>query len=499
MAWMPWGGKFSKGSATPWPGERDSSACWRSVPGMGKNNQARRAAKSKARAKARARKAHESQAQDNQWHGPGDGGFGVGGSAAGAFDPVMLAAFCWRMAAQARHRQRPHAEAENLDRLRALPGSTATRGVEIFLSEHLEDLWAGGWQPAELLRQGRIGSSSAAAGRLVALAIAVDHANRRAQSLDHRWVAQVEGLDLPSTDGRSGWLEQWARAESHDRDPLYEIVVDLLANLLHLPALDVLIPPPGTLGVSGPAARSTLAAEPGVDPVLNRIRALLAKAESSTYEAEATSYTAKAQELMTKHAVDLARVQAVGGDPGRPTQIRVPVDAPYADAKSLLLQTVAGAGRCRAVYLGAVAMSSLVGYADDVRAVEMLFTSLLVQAQHALTATSGTAAPGTRTRSQSYRSAFLIAFSDRIGHRLREINQAVFTEAEEEHGSGFLPVLRSRSAAVEDFMTERFGDLVESRVRGGYDSAGWASGRIAADRAQLSFGELPDEFADATG
>lgn len=46
-------------------------------------------------------------------------------------------------------------------------------------------------------------------------------------------------------------------------------------------------------------------------------------------------------------------------------------------------------------------------------------------------------------------------------------------------------------------MSERFGELTSSRVRGGYDAAGWADGRLAADKARLSFGVLPDEAATA--
>jgi uncharacterized protein YidB (DUF937 family) len=60
-----------------------------------------------------------------------------------------------------------------------------------------------------------------------------------------------------------------------------------------------------------------------------------------------------------------------------------------------------------------------------------------------------------------------------------------------------LPVLAARSAAVEDYVSERFGHLVEGSVRGGMDAAGWAGGRLAADRARLSFGELSEDLADS--
>ena len=105
-----------------------------------------------------------------------------------------------------------------------------------------------------------------------------------------------------------------------------------------------------------------------------------------------------------------------------------PVDAPYGDIKSLLLQTVADAGRCRAVYMGSLAMSTLIGFPDDVAAAEMLFTSLLLQAQRALADAAKRAPAGTQVRSQSYRSAFLLAYTTRIGDRLQEINNAIYAE-----------------------------------------------------------------------
>ena len=217
---------------------------------------------------------------------------------------------------------------------------------------------------------------------------------------------------------------------------------------------------------------------------------MLAKAESTTFEAEAMAFTAKAQELMTRHAIDEALVQGYRGGDDQPVAIRIPIDAPYIRAKSLLLHTVASAGRCRAVFQPLVSLSTVVGYPADIAAVELLFTSLLVQVQSAMADAATTAPAGSRPRSKSFRSAFLTAYTRRIGTRLREINDAVYAAVEHEQGPSFLPVLRSRSAAVDEFVSDRFGKLVSSRVRSGFDAAGWASGTVAADNARLSSGAV---------
>jgi len=229
------------------------------------------------------------------------------------------------------------------------------------------------------------------------------------------------------------------------------------------------------------------------NPVLQRVRALLAKAESTSFEAEATAFTAKAQELMARHAIDAALLDGDEAIGEVPVAVRIPVDDPYVDAKSLLLQVVAEHGRCRAVFHASLALSTVMGFATDVNAAEMLFTSLLVQAQTAMGAAAKQAPPGTRTRSRSYRSAFLLAYGQRIGDRLAEINDTVLGEAEAERGMSLVPALRARSAVVDDAVADRFGDLVSLPVRGRYDPAGWAGGRVAADNARLSAADISEQ------
>ncbi len=368
--------------------------------------------------------------------------------------------------------------------------------AEQLILEQVDTQWSRGWQPAELVRQGRLGCHSSSAARLVALAIAVDHASRRSVTLHHRWTAQVEALDLPRVQAGLGLVGQWGREERLDRTEVVAVFADVLGNLLYLPPLDRLVPPPGTGDVAAPSAWfADLYGGAGreSDPLLGRIRNLLAKAESTTFEAEALAFTAKAQELMTRHAIDAALVQS--GAPNRneqPTALRLPLDAPYVEAKAQLLNTVAQAGRCRAVLHPSLALCTVVGFPADLASVELLFTSLLVQAQSAMDDAAQAAHAGTRARTKAFRSAFLIAYTSRIGERLSQINEAVYAEVEAEQGAAFLPVLHSRSLAVDEFIADRFGDLVSRKGRRSFDAAGWASGRAAADNAQLSAGNLAD-------
>ena len=227
-----------------------------------------------------------------------------------------------------------------------------------------------GWQPIELHRQGYRGASTKVAGKLVALAIAVDHASRRRDELHPGWWAQVDNLKLPRATGGDGWLTGFMAHQHLDRPSAMRAVVDALHALVLLRSLRPL----------------PFDAAANADPLLAKIRALLAKAESTTFEAEALAFTAKAQELMTKHAVDAAAMGGAGTRSAHaPTVIRVPIDSPYSTAKARLLAVVAHASRCRSIELGGCGLSEVVGMPSDLAAVDLLFTSLLVQAQTALT------------------------------------------------------------------------------------------------------------------
>lgn len=368
-------------------------------------------------------------------------------------------------------------------------------GVTLAGDRVLALAWGAGWQPREVLHQVRM-HCGRAIERAARHAIAADRAGHTGRAVDPRWCAQLDELCLPEVGADRCWWQAWSERERLDTNEALERVIALLTRVGTLPPIDVLVPPPGGAGGAQSTARNAAHAFAGPstshDPVLDRIRALLAKAESTTFEAEAVALTAKAQELMTRHAIDSARLHASGaGDDARPVTVRVPIDPPYVKAKSLLLQHVAAATRCTTVMLTGLSMSAVVGFAEDVRAVEVLFTSLLVQAQSALAEAARNAPAGTRVRRQGFRSAFLMSYATRIGARLAEINRATLA-AEADSDASFVPVLRSRRDAVEEEVQRRFGKLRSTRVRrrGGYDALGWDRGRRAADEARLTAGDL---------
>jgi hypothetical protein len=250
--------------------------------------------------------------------------------------------------------------------------------------------------------------------------------------------------------------------------------VEVLALLSSLPPL----PPLG--------AAPRRAPRPDHDPrMLEKVRALLAKAESTTFPEEAEALSAKAQELMARHAIDEAMVGAAAGVDDAPSGLRLPVDDPYARAKSILLSVVASANRCRAVWFEGLGFSTVVGFEADLEFVEVLYTSLLVQATSAMVAAGSQVDRSGRSRTRSFRQSFLLAYAARIGHRLREAEAAGRSEAAQAYGDALLPVLAGRQAAVDAARDAAFPDAV-SRSVSASNAGGWAAGSAAADLASLS-------------
>ena len=228
--------------------------------------------------------------------------------------------------------------------------------------------------------------------------------------------------------------------------------------------------------------------------ILEKVRGLLAKAESTEFPAEAEALTAKAQELMARHSIEQAMLD--DGAPGprvKPGMIRVVIDAPHASAKVQLLQAVAGANGCRTIWSERDRVAHTFGFADDLAAVELLFTSLLVQATVAVHRAGPQRDQFGRVRTASFRRAFLLAFAVGIGRRLREAADALAEELAATTGTDLVPVLGRRKAEVDVAVREAFP--FTRRMSSSIANAdGWRAGTASAAQADLGgaggFGRL---------
>ena len=218
------------------------------------------------------------------------------------------------------------------------------------------------------------------------------------------------------------------------------------------------------------------------DALLERIRALLAKAESSDYPAEAESFTEKAHELMAAHAIDQLALEHDTAD--GPEIRELLIEAPYVRAKYSLLAAVAGAHRCQVVLQTHTGRAHLAGYGRDLEGVELLYTSLLLQAVQFMQREGSRQDYDGRNRTRSFRRAFLLGFAARIGARLRESTAHALDAAAHDQGQDLLPVLVAREEEIDSLVRARFPFLRNMRSET-TNGAGLSAGRSAADTATL--------------
>src|SRR4051812_30424231 len=288
-------------------------------------------------------------------------------------------------------------------------GGVATRA----LLDALDETWERGWQPADVVHAARREATAAAVP--LAVALIAEHSRRSdaASRAPDTWLEQLRELGAMGP-GDPTVVASWQRSASRSATEAWRIVLQLAGMLRWAARIEVLVPPPSQWG----AGRPRPAGEPADDRMLRRIRGLLAKAESTEFPDEAEALTGKAQELMTRHAVDAALLDAGPSTSGIEVDTRrVHVADPYVRAKMHLLAAVADANDVRLVWYERLGIANLVGGRHELDAVELLFTSLLLQVAQALAAAERRA--GRRSAARSFRRAFLLGYAHRIGERLQ--------------------------------------------------------------------------------
>ena len=247
------------------------------------------------------------------------------------------------------------------------------------------------------------------------------------------------------------------------------------------------------------------------DRYVERIGALLAKAESTDSEHERDALVAAAQRLAAKHSIDLAL--AAGRSSDRTPQLVVerfafPDSAQNRNLKKHLVRLMSAVVRSNDVRMDIFSNSSgviLYGYASDVIACTTLWASLSLQMVSAVDAwmRTGEWRSQTMVREDRWgrpeavpmdarvaRSAFYAGYVDRVAERLHEARAAAEEEVAAPSGatsSSTEVMIAAKQERVAGFHAG------ESSARGRWQgptsragSAGAArAGRSAASRARL--------------
>lgn len=246
----------------------------------------------------------------------------------------------------------------------------------------------------------------------------------------------------------------------------------------------------------------------GQERALRRIRGLLEKAGSTSFGPEADALYDKAAELMARHRIDAALLEASRAPADRSPVVERPVDlgsGQYVRARLQLIHHVAANHGCRLLTHttrnGRVA--TVVGVADDCDRVEMLYTSLLLQAarlagaawsERAQAASEGGDLRRRRPTSNqvAWKREFLFGFAGRVGERLEELGQMAArtpgaeTGPDAGGGGSVALALADRGQRVDDWVARTHPRLRSLAPATGFTGhGGLAAGRTSADGADL--------------
>lgn len=224
------------------------------------------------------------------------------------------------------------------------------------------------------------------------------------------------------------------------------------------------------------------------DRAQRQILALLEKARSTPFEAEAEAATAKAFELMARHHVDEALLEArrAATDPAAIVEVDVDLGrGPYVNGRLALLVNVSEglSVRCLTSSGPEGRVGHLIGHRSDVDRALLLYDSLHAEAAAAMLVAS----TGERTQRRQassvvrFRRSFLFGFATTVGERLAAANAAV--QAAEPASTAL--VLADRSAKVDEWVRSTYGRLSSHRSSGSMATNGWAAGSTAAADADL--------------
>lgn len=221
------------------------------------------------------------------------------------------------------------------------------------------------------------------------------------------------------------------------------------------------------------------------ESILTRIQALLDKAASTDYEAEADTYLAKAQQLMIRYSVDQAALAAVRGsthrDPEPVTSREFPIGQSRPDQ---VLLTAAAVATDSQVFIRAErrpgqrqrrsSVAVIVGTDTDITHTRALYASLTMQRENALRHNNNTA-----DHPRSFNHSFRLSFAVRVHERLTEMHAHATDEV-----PGAALVLANKAQQVEAYVREQF-PRVKATSLSASSSAGILAGQQAGNRAAL--------------
>lgn len=243
---------------------------------------------------------------------------------------------------------------------------------------------------------------------------------------------------------------------------------------------------------------------------LEKIRALLNKAESTDFPDAARLLTEKAQDLMTKYALSEYELRMLD-DPSVADKVEtreVKLFAPHTMAKGYIFDAAAKGNGCKSVfgysdstyerveqdgdyvYRDLTASERyrtvhVTGFSRDIDNAEMLYTSLLLQATKELLQSERPVWENTRTWNKSFYIGYGREIEQRLVLRRRAVAQDTVVTGVNGVEHNLLPVLASRTEQVKTEYEQVWKGRLSSVPIGRVGRSGYLSGHAAGKRADV--------------
>jgi Protein of unknown function (DUF2786) len=237
------------------------------------------------------------------------------------------------------------------------------------------------------------------------------------------------------------------------------------------------------------------------DPLLARVRKLLAKAEDAgVTAAEAQALTAKAAELMAKYGIDRALLAAARPETDHPADRVIDVGNPWARVQAHLLCGLASALRCQCVILprpGPGSRIHMFGFASDLERTDVLYTSLLIQMWQGLAAAP---VPAWSRSPRAWRRSWLLGFAAAVVARVHAAEQQATSRAtapDARSGSQTALVLADRTLVIRRNIEQAYPVTHKSQVT--YSGSGYSAGYTQGQRADIGTTRLRGSARALTG
>ncbi|MEM8621615.1 MAG: DUF2786 domain-containing protein [Actinomycetota bacterium] len=230
------------------------------------------------------------------------------------------------------------------------------------------------------------------------------------------------------------------------------------------------------------------------NPLIERVRKLLDKAEGTSNPHEAEAFARKAAELVAANRIDPERIER-GDTTGELGVRRLELGrGAYVRARLSLLTNVADAHDVRVAYqtgsTGMIAYAA--GFESDLQVVEAMYASLHQQAAGQM----NDIRRSTPAATQRWRRSFLFGFAARIGDVLAEARAEV---EDAPAAATALPALRARRERIDEHAAEAFGPVRSARPARAAQASAWKAGVAAANGADVGRARLAGRQAIGRG